>query len=260
LIKEYNWGAAYVWIYIGLGILAVIFSSGAGYVLFRAAVPGAPAGAGWEPLAVRRPLRARVKVNFVQGVVYLCIWGWAAWHYFARFPPPHGFGGNLVTWGVGLPGVWYLVSAARAYFTRRAVSDARVAVLAGSLRVGGEARVRVEQELLGEAVLERVRVGLVCEKATGSGKHRTTEVHWQGWATPAVPVGPSDAGGGRERRVSITQVLRIPDDVPASESSGDPRYAWKLVVETALAECPDYREEFEIRVRAGGETEIGTNA
>jgi hypothetical protein len=253
LVKAYN-EAPYIWIYIGLAFLALFQAGGLGYA-FHAAVPALPPEPGWRPLPVRRPLRARVTVNLVQSAVYLSVWGWAAWHYFSRVPGPHGVAAHGVTWAMGLPGLWYLFSAARAYFTRRAVSDARVSLRAEGFRVGREAEVKVEQDLLGDAMLQRVRVGLVCYKTTGRGKSRHTAEHWQAWVTPEAPAAETHPRGRGARKVTFTQTLLIPVDQPASDSTTDPRYAWKLVVETALAGCPDYRESFDVIVLRAGDEE-----
>lgn len=251
LLDEYN-DSAYVAIYIGLGVLAIFFGSGLGYAFYPAGGSSAPrAEPGWLPLAVPRPLRARVGVNLVQAAVYLPIWGWAAWHYLSRVPGPHGVVEHLVTWGMGLPGLWYLVAAARAHYTRRAASDARVAVRNEGLHPGGQVEVRVEQEFNGDAVPERVRVGLVCEETTGRGKNRATRVHWETWATPWPP--PAAARPARDgHRIAFTGMLPLPADQPPTNGVGDPRYAWKLVVETALVKCPDYRETFDLHVPPTG--------
>jgi hypothetical protein len=186
-----------------------------------------------------------VAVNLAQAVVYLAVWGWAVWHYLARVPGPHGVVAHVVIFAFSVPGLWYVFASARAHFTRRAVSDARVAVKKDGLHVGGEAQVRVEQDLLGEAAPERVRVGLVCEKITRSGKHTQRRVCFETWATPEPRPSPTR---GRGRGLVFTETLSIPAGQPATRSDGDQRYQWKLVVDTALPDCPDYRETFELHV------------
>lgn len=250
LLKKYNEGP-YVAMYCGLGLLALMLSSGLAYSFIP--TRASPAGRDWHPLGARRPLHSRVRLNLGQGVVYLSIWGWASWHYFSHVPPPHGVAGHLITLIVGMPGLWYLVSSARARFTRRAVSDARVAIHGRAMGIGEEARVRVEQDLRHDAVLEHVRVGLVCEKTTGSGKYKATEVHWQTWASPTVlPMRP-DVKRKDGRSVLFDCTFSVPRELPPSRPMGDPKYAWKVVVETSLAGWPDYHEEFELQVRAAAE-------
>ena len=251
IVRRYN-EAAYVSIFLGLGVFALVSAGGVGYA-FLPDRRKAAAEPGWQPLAAPRPLRARVVVNLVQATLYLSVWGWAAWHYFTHMPrpleaPTLAYGGTAA---LGLPGLWYLFSAARAHLMRRAVSDARVAVRPETLRPGGDAEVRVEQELRSGAMLERVRVGLVCTKTTGRGKHSHTTNHWETWATP-----PASATAHRGRaggRVTFAQSLHLPTDVPPTKTGDDPRYTWMLLVETALAGCPDYRETFDVRVHAPDE-------
>lgn len=49
---------------------------------------------------------------------------------------------------------------------------------------------------------------------------------------------------------------RLPPDVPPTTTGAeDPRYAWSLVVETALVGCPDYCETFHVRVQAPDEAQ-----
>jgi hypothetical protein len=216
-------------------------------------------------LKVPRPLHARFVVNLVQGAAWLGLVGWAAWHYVARVPGPHGLMAYLLPLLFSAPGVWFVVAAVIAKATRRAVSDARVLVLQSELRPGGNVRVRLEQDLLRRAELQRVRVGLVCEKTVGSGRNQSTEVHWQAWTSPdgapgngRVVVGP---GGSR---VILDEVLPIPADQPPSTPEGisaRPDFDWKLVAETALAGSPDYRVEFEITVCAptDGSADVSTS-
>lgn len=257
LLKKYD-EAPYVAIYCGLGFLVLILYSGVvdRFVPARAAPPDGR----WHPLVGRRQLRTRVRMKLLQGVVYLGVWGWTVWHYFARVPPPHEVASHVIAWVMGVPGLWYLAASARARFTGRAVSDARVAVGGRELCVGEEAHLRVEQDLIGGAALERVRVGLVCEKTTGTGKQKLTEVRWQTWVSPIVPARPSDGEPGPGRRVSFTETLYIPADLPASEPVRDPQYTWKVVVETALARCPDYRGEFEVTIRSAEDGDDGKRA
>ncbi len=189
----------------------------------RLLVPSGRSGApGWLALSVPRPLRARVTVNVVQGIGYLAIWGLG--HVALLHPLPRATRGgrshlHFSAEPAGLCGISR--RPAGALVTRRAVSDARVMVREDGLRVGGQAEVRVEQDLLGDAVLERVRVGLVCEKTTGSGKSSQTAVQWERWATPKLPR-PRVAARHRGRReLPFTETLPVPADQHASTAAGD---------------------------------------
>jgi hypothetical protein len=53
--------------------------------------------------------------------------------------------------------------------------------------------------------------------------------------------------------VTLSTSLPIPPHQPATQESGDPRYAWKLIVVTALPGCPDYRETFDLYVPPAGD-------
>jgi hypothetical protein len=277
LSNEYD-EAPYVIFYVGFLFVSLYLAAGAGFVFYPKPKPP-PAQDGWTLLRVRRPLHGRVVVNLLQGAVCLGLVGWAAWHYLARVPGPHGLMAYVAPAIFSVPGIGLLVAAFMARATHRMVSDARVLVREEELRPGGNVRVRLEQDLRPRAALERVRVGLVCERTKGSGRSETTEIHWQTWTSPPGRPAVKGPRGGRMmkgnsvagqivtgqsvtgqivtgpdggRRVVLDEVLRIPPDQPASspeDSSQRPKFNWKLVVETALAGCPDYRERFDVRVR-----------
>lgn len=271
LFKHYSTGP-YEWFYVGLGLAALFLSCGMGYAFYREAPPaasleGAQAGAGesWTCLGVSRTLRARFVVNLAQGMFLLGMVALATWHYFTRIPGPHAFFSRAVPAAFALWGLCFIGLALKALLTRRAVSDA-VVFLSEPLAPGRSVRARVRQDLGAAGDVDELKIGLVCRKTTGSGKHSRTTTQWESWHSERSPKATDSAGGsslaarvarltrasGAARHLAVEKTLTIPSDQPPSTPSGksaDPSYEWKLAVVTVLPACPDYREEFRVTVQ-----------
>jgi hypothetical protein len=146
--------------------------------------------------------------------------------------------------------------------TGKAVSDARVLLEADNLRPGRAARIRVQQDVSDGVLVEELKVGLVCMKTTGSGKHAQTTRQWEWWHAEPDPK-PAMKGtsgsllasrlglGAAESRptISLETMVAIPSEQPPSRpGTENPSFAWKLHVATAIANCPDYKVEFDVTV------------
>jgi hypothetical protein len=265
LVKRYS-GQPYVMYYIGLGLIAFFMTCGAGFIFVKdpKSVAAADMKDGkWTRLGASRTLRARVVVNVAQGMIILGLASWVAWrHYHARFGGRHDLRGLIAAVIAFAWGLLFFFFAGRAWMTGKAVSDARVLLEADELRPGRAARLRVQQDVSDGVLVEELKVGLVCTKTTGSGKHASMSKQWE-WshARPNPrPAAQRASGsllasrlglGGAESRPTITleTTIPIPPEQPATRPApANPSFAWKLSVETRIANCPDYKVDFDVTV------------
>lgn len=264
LVTRYS-GDPYGMYYAGIGLIAFFMTCGMGFLFVRdpKAVAATDAGDGpWIRLGARRTLRARVLINIAQGIILLALTSWVAWHYYTRFGGQRDWRGLTAAVLASAWGFLFFFLAGRAWMTGKAVSDARVLLDADNLRPGRTARLRVQQDVSDGILVEGLKLGLVCTKTTGSGKHATTSRQWE-WQHAQPNPRPTLKGvsgsllasrlglSGAESRPTITVETTVPippDQPPSRPATDNPSFAWKLSVETRIANCPDYKVEFDVTV------------
>lgn len=257
LLREYD-GEPYFLFFLGLAVSLVPTGLVAPLVFYRNGKKN-PQATGRIVLPVGKPLRTRVKVNVLRGIWFV---GWTAlggWHLLTRMPEAPIW----AAWGAiavfTLIGVLFFHTAWRAQKVSGTVSDARVSVDLEQLRPGSWPVVYVEQELRSDMMVSQMKLGIICTKTVGSGKNSTTTTEYQQWVeemptrksadTLAARVAAMSSGGGMSTgTLHASFKLEIPANMPPTSSAG-PTIQWKLKFETELP-GPNYREEFEIEVKA----------
>ena len=218
----------------------------------------------WVELRPARSVRLRFYWSLFTGSVLLFFTLLVGTGHYAKSPGPHSVVGMLLFGGCILIALACLALAARFWFIRRNLDDARVFLDRQALVRGHSFHARVEQRAQRGLKINEMRVGLVCQemvktnaavgaspeaRAAASGKPGTKTIalmeKWETCTRDKTITGAS--------QLQATRPFSIPKEKPASTPPGrkePPVVRWKLRVVTVPSEGPGYSADFPIFVHA----------
>ena len=191
----------------------------------------------------QRAVRSLAAAWFAVGAV-------AAGHYFVAAAPKYGTEAVVATSIYVVLGGVPLGLAVYYARLRRSVDDARLTVNTPQFRRGVEFKARADQMIHQDLHIQELSLGLACDEVTQTRSGGKTTISTRTCYTDRLPVIP-EAHERAGNNLTAVATLRIPPDQPLSSPAnekGYPRYCWRIEVATRIANGPDYRAKFPIRV------------
>ena len=220
----------------------------------------------WVELRPTRSIRLRFYWSLFAGSVLLFFTLLVGGGHYAKSSGPHSLLGLLLFVGCILAALAALGLAARFWFVRRNLDDARVFLDHQALVRGHTFHARVEQRTQRGLKINEMRVGLICQETVKTNPAASVaSPEARGGAAPPKPgtktialmekwetcTRDKSAQGGQQ--LTATRSFSIPKEKPASSPPGrnePPVVRWKLRVVTVPSDGPAYSADFPIFVHA----------
>lgn len=220
----------------------------AGLSMFRSSVPGAASGdrAPYRLApedSISRRINRRWLAATIMGTGVLGLT-----HYFSVASPVE----TLAWWATGIYAAVMMVPIVmviHAWLVSRAVEDAVVEISLPTGILGQPLGIRVSLPLRREFPVGTIESALVLQRSltTGSGKSRTTTTT-DVLTLPAPPVDLSVLPRGAAATTDLIAVIPLDAQPTSTDTSANPKFAWRITVRTKVPGAPDYRAVFPLIV------------
>lgn len=219
----------------------------------------------WVELRPTRSIRLRFYWSLFIGSVLLFFTLLIGAGHYAKSPGPHSMMGMLLFGACILIALACLGLAARYWFIRRNLDDARLFLDRQALVRGHAFHARVEQRAQRELKINEMRVGLICQETVKTHPAAAASPEARAAAASAKPAMKTialmekwetctrDKSVMGAAQLQATRSFSVPKEKPASTPPGrkePPIVRWKLRVVTVPADGPAYSADFPIFVHA----------